>query len=154
MPLILTLEQLAQFDGKDGRKAYVAVDGNIYDMSNSSFWRNGAHNGNQAGADLTDVIKNQSPHGVANLERVPKVGRLSQGMDLTKEELAKFDGKGGNKAYIAVNGIIYDVTENKSWTEGMHQGFSAGADLTEQGLKAPHGLAPLEKSPVVGLIKN
>ncbi|NLO16126.1 MAG: cytochrome B5 [Clostridiales bacterium] len=75
-------------------------------------------------------------------------------MDLTPEELVKFDGKNGSKAYIAVNGIIYDITENASWKEGMHQGFSAGVDLTEEGLKAPHGLTPLENAPIVGKLKD
>lgn len=74
--LELTLEELKAFDGQDGRPAYVAVDGVIYDMSNSNLWKNGQHNGFQAGQDLTDVIKNQSPHGVKNLERVPKIGVL------------------------------------------------------------------------------
>lgn len=74
--LELTLEDLKAFNGQNGQPAYVAVDGIIYDMSDSNFWKNGQHNGFQAGQDLTEVIKNQSPHGVKNLERVPKVGIL------------------------------------------------------------------------------
>lgn len=72
----LTLEELAEFDGQDGQPAYVAVDGIIYDVSDSSFWSGGGHNGFQAGRDLTQEIKEDSPHGVANLERVPAIGRL------------------------------------------------------------------------------
>lgn len=74
--LELTLEELAYYDGTDGKKAYVAVDGNIYDMSDSARWRGGNHNGNQAGQDLTAVIDGQSPHGRSTLTRVPKVGIL------------------------------------------------------------------------------
>ena len=74
--LELTLEELAKFNGKDGARAYVAVDGIIYDMTDSDMWKNGDHNGFEAGKDLTDAIKNQSPHGVGNLTRVPVVGRL------------------------------------------------------------------------------
>ena len=72
----LTLEQLSEFDGREGRKAYIAVSGDIYDVSNSSHWPNGNHNGNQAGQDLTDVILNQSPHGLDNLSRVPMIGQI------------------------------------------------------------------------------
>lgn len=72
----LTIEELAQYDGKDGRKAYVAVDGIIYDMTNSIPWRLGMHNGFQAGNDLTDAIKNVSPHGVSKLTNVPQVGKI------------------------------------------------------------------------------
>lgn len=74
--LKLTLEELKQYDGKDGRPAYVAVDGIIYDVTDSSFWKNGSHNGYSAGNDLTDAIKTKSPHGVANLERVLVIGEL------------------------------------------------------------------------------
>ena len=76
--LELTLEELAEYNGKDGKPAYVAVDGIIYDMTNSALWKNGVHNGFSAGKDLTDVIKNQSPHGVANLSRVPAVGKIKE----------------------------------------------------------------------------
>ncbi len=77
--LELTLDQLKQYDGKNGNPAYVAVDGIIYDVSNVSAWKNGEHNGYSAGNDLTDIIKNKSPHGVKNLEGVPIVGKLVAG---------------------------------------------------------------------------
>lgn len=37
-------------------------------------------------------------------------GDLPQ-LELTLEELAAYDGKDGNPAYIAVDGVIYDVTD-------------------------------------------
>ena len=74
--LELTLAELAQYNGKDGNPAYVAVDGVIYDVTNLPKWKNGEHNGYTAGQDLTDIIKNKSPHGVSKLEGVPVVGTL------------------------------------------------------------------------------
>lgn len=74
--LELTLEELKEFDGQDGKDAYIAVDGIIYDVTDSPLWKNGEHNNFSAGNDLTEEIKNVSPHGVANLERVPEVGRI------------------------------------------------------------------------------
>lgn len=71
-----TLDELAEFDGKDGKPAYVAVDGVVYDLTNSAAWKNGQHNGFQAGRELTDAIKNESPHGVGNLDGMPIVGKL------------------------------------------------------------------------------
>ena len=73
-----TLEELAAYNGKDGNPAYVAVDGIVYDVTNSNFWRNGGHNGFSAGNDLTTEIKEKSPHGVDNLKRVPVVGELKK----------------------------------------------------------------------------
>jgi predicted heme/steroid binding protein len=72
----LTLEQLAKYNGKDGQPAYIAVDGVIYDVSNHPAWKNGGHNGYEAGKDLTEQIKNISPHGVSKLADVPEVGKL------------------------------------------------------------------------------
>ena len=74
--LELTLAELAQYNGKDGNPAYVAVDGIIYDVTDLPKWKNGEHNGYTAGQDLTDIIKNKSPHGLAKLEGVPVVGKL------------------------------------------------------------------------------
>lgn len=71
----MTITELAEFDGEDGAKAYIAVDGFIYDVTNSDAWNNGMHNGYQAGQDLSEGI-NASPHGKSFLERVPKVGIL------------------------------------------------------------------------------
>lgn len=50
--------------------------------------------------------------------------------EFTLEELAKFDGKGGNPAYVAINGIVYDVTDQKSWGGGTHFGLYSGKDLS------------------------
>lgn len=74
--LMLTLEELSAFDGKNGNKAYVAVDGIIYDVTDSSAWKDGNHNGNQAGQDLTKEIMEDSPHGISALENVPAIGKL------------------------------------------------------------------------------
>lgn len=73
---VFTLEELSTFNGLDGKPAYVAVDGVVYDFTNLGAWRNGKHNGFTAGKDLTDEIINVSPHGVKNLEGVPIVGSL------------------------------------------------------------------------------
>jgi len=81
------------------------------------------------------------------------VGTSSQNaaLTLTLEELSKYDGRNGNPAYVAVDGVIYDVTDVSYWAFGSHNGFSAGNDLTEE-IKsiAPHGVFKLSGIPVVG----
>ena len=74
--LQLTLEELKQYDGQNGNPAYIAVDGVIYDVTNVPQWSGGKHNGYTAGQDLTDAIKNKSPHGVSKLQGGPVVGEL------------------------------------------------------------------------------
>ena len=70
-----TLEELSQYDGREGRDAYIAVDGFVYDVTNSSRWQNGNHQGRvQAGQDLTDVLNTEATHGREVLDRVPIIG--------------------------------------------------------------------------------
>ena len=66
----------------------------------------------------------------------------------TPETLARYDGKEGRKAYIAVNGAVYDVTDH--WKDGEHHGLSAGYDVTRGFLDSPHGASTLKKLTVVG----
>lgn len=56
----------------------------------------------------------------------------------TLEQLKKFDGKNGNPAYVAVDGVVYDVSALPAWKNGEHKhGLKAGNDLTVEFAKAP-----------------
>ena len=77
--LALTLEQLKQYDGKNGNSAYIAVDGVLYDVTGVRQWKNGSHEGYSAGKDLTDAILGKSPHGTSVLDGIPIVGKLVAG---------------------------------------------------------------------------
>ncbi len=69
-------EKLSRFDGKEGRPAYIAYKGKVYDVSNSFLWMGGRHQAlHQAGEDLSDLL-DTAPHGEDLLERVPVVGKL------------------------------------------------------------------------------
>jgi len=68
----------------------------------------------------------------------------------TLQELSGFDGKGGNPAYAAVNGIVYDVTNNAAWAAATHFGLTAGKDLTNEFASCHAGQPVLSKLKVVG----
>jgi len=70
----------------------------------------------------------------------------------TLEELAKYDGKDGNPAYVAVNGVVYDVTNNAAWAAATHFGLSAGKDLTNQFASCHAGANILNMLPKVGTL--
>jgi len=73
-----TLEELKRYDGRDGKQAYIAYKGKVYDVTESDFWTNGDHQGlHEAGKDLTGDI-GLAPHGEETLERVKLVGVLVQ----------------------------------------------------------------------------
>jgi predicted heme/steroid binding protein/uncharacterized membrane protein len=71
-----TLEELPRFDGREGRPAYVAYRGTIYDMTKSRLWKNGSHlTKHAAGNDLTDFLTH-APHGEDKILAMPQVGRI------------------------------------------------------------------------------
>ncbi len=70
----LSLEDLAQKDGKDGRPVYIAYEGKVYDVSQSKLWKTGSHmKRHPSGKDLTTDM-GAAPHGPEVLERYPQVG--------------------------------------------------------------------------------
>jgi predicted heme/steroid binding protein/uncharacterized membrane protein len=72
-------EELASYDGKDGRPAYIVFQGKIYDITKSPLWSKGLHmKRHSAGKDLTGEIS-AAPHGTEVLERYPQVGVLKKG---------------------------------------------------------------------------
>ena len=69
--------------------------------------------------------------------------------------LSVYNGKDGNPAYIAIEGVVYDVSDEPMWMDGIHQGrFQAGQDLTEQMKNAPHGLSKLTGLKEVGTYED
>ncbi|TLM65210.1 MAG: cytochrome B5 [Deltaproteobacteria bacterium] len=74
---------------------------------------------------------------------------------MTRDELAGYDGRDGRPAYVAVNGVIYDVTASPLWRDGNHQGaHQAGRELGEELKSAPHVRAVIERFPVVGRVEE
>jgi len=73
---IFTTAELSKCDGKDGRPAYFAYKGKVYDTAGSDRWADGAHyNTHFAGSDLTDALV-EAPHGDEVFERFKIVGVL------------------------------------------------------------------------------
>jgi predicted heme/steroid binding protein/uncharacterized membrane protein len=72
----LTLEDLASCDGKEGRPAYFAFEGKIYDATQSRLWKQGIHMGRHAaGNDLTEALK-LAPHGSDKVTAMASVVEL------------------------------------------------------------------------------
>lgn len=71
---VLTLEELSYYDGKNGRPAYVSVDGIIYDSS--SIFKEGKHYSHLAGQELTEAF--YSYHILEEITKYPIVGRLAK----------------------------------------------------------------------------
>lgn len=71
-------QALGDCDGSSGKRALVAVDGMVYDVSGSRLWKGGLHmKRHRAGRDLSADLS-AAPHGKEVLERVPRAGSLKR----------------------------------------------------------------------------
>ncbi len=72
----LTFEELSFFNGKEGKPAYFAYKGKIYEASQSPLWKDGTHlKKHFAGNDLTELLPS-APHGEDKILKMPLVGEL------------------------------------------------------------------------------
>jgi len=72
----ITIKELQENNGRNGKPAYLAYKGKVYDVSESSFWLDGDHLGmHEAGKDLTEELE-MAPHREENLKRVKLIGDL------------------------------------------------------------------------------
>jgi len=67
-----TLAELAKYNGQNGQPAYVAVEGQIYDMT--TVFANGSHYSHLAGTELTDAFYTR--HAKSSITKYPVVGAL------------------------------------------------------------------------------
>lgn len=80
---------------------------------------------------------------------------LKRQKEFTLEELSNYNGERGKPAYVAVNGIVYDVSTNISWGGGTHFGLYSGKDLTGEFSGCHRGnLELLNRLPKIGTIKK
>ena len=65
-------------------------------------------------------------------------------------ELEANDGLEGRPAWIAVNGIVFDVSQSPGWDDGEHRGVKAGTDGTDLFVGSPHTYEFMARTPIVG----
>lgn len=71
-----TEEELRQYNGQDGKPAYIAYKGQVYDVTLSKFWKEGSHfKKHFAGSDLTSSMAN-APHSEEVFANYPCVGQF------------------------------------------------------------------------------
>jgi len=100
------------------------------------------------------AAQEQGTEGENTGTQQPETNEQAADKVFTLSELAAYNGSQGNPAYVAVNGIVYDVTDKPAWAGGMHfAGLSAGKDLTAQFTSCHRGMENvLTQLPVVGTL--
>lgn len=59
---------------------------------------------------------------------------------ITPAELRRSTGERGSRMWVAVDGVVYDVTDCTRWRSGLHEGqHFPGQELTQEFAMAPHG---------------
>jgi mannose-6-phosphate isomerase-like protein (cupin superfamily)/predicted heme/steroid binding protein len=129
-------------------------------------WHNLINTGNKPLKLYSIYAPPQHPHGTvhvtkADAEAAEKNHRYSrenterlpiQIPKFTLSELAEFDGTMGKPAYVAINGIVYDVSNSERWRDAMYRGLIAGKDLTHQH-RNYRGLSKrLDRLPKIGIL--
>jgi predicted heme/steroid binding protein len=70
----------------------------------------------------------------------------------TRTQLALRNGQDKPEIWVALHGMIYDVTSSRLWRNGKHYEHWAGQDLTPELADAPHTEKVFDKFNVVGIL--
>ncbi len=88
----------------------------------------------------------------------PQAAQQGEQRPVTKAELAKATGKDGNKCYVAVDGIVYEIKDFSLWQNGEHKTSNGeaycGADMTAVIQKSPHGKRILDVLIKIGTLQK
>ncbi|QAA33175.1 cytochrome b5 domain-containing protein [Clostridium manihotivorum] len=114
---------------------------------------------NTTGSSNNSATNGSSSNGSSNASSNNSNTKIEQqnptGKTFTLDELQKYDGKNGNPAYVAVDGVVYDVTHAEKWRNGVHQDWvTAGKDLSKEIRQSSHGTSVLKDLTVVGKLKQ
>jgi predicted heme/steroid binding protein len=71
---------------------------------------------------------------------------------ISARKLSLCNGQDKPEIWIAYQGLVYDVTASRLWTQGRHYQHWAGQDLTEELADAPHGIAVFDRFECVGIV--
>jgi len=82
-------QMLAENNGQDGKKIFIAHEGKVYDVSGSKMWKGGLHmRRHNAGTELTTDIQ-AAPHGTEVLERYPQVGVVKKEEEVAERKIPR-----------------------------------------------------------------
>ena len=110
----MTLAELAEYNGRDGRRAYIAVNGTVYDVTDSPRWENGLHPpDHQAGKDLTEELAKANVEGiVTELAYLFDEGEIAIGGKTYRPRLAFVDEAGNVLPGVAELVTLHQLAED------------------------------------------
>ena len=73
--------------------------------------------------------------------------------EYSRSYVALRNGQDKPEIWVALHGLIYDVTRSRLWRDGKHYEHWAGQDLTDELKDAPHDAKVFDKFKVIGKLK-
>lgn len=103
-------------------------------------------------SDAALAVLNESLDLPVQIRETPNLASIQFRPDqtFTIDELARYNRKNGNPAYVAVQGVVYDVTNNAAWAAATHFGLTAGRDLSSEFTSCHPGQPILSSLNIVG----
>jgi predicted heme/steroid binding protein len=74
--------------------------------------------------------------------------------EYTIAQLALRNGQDKPEIWVALEGVIYDVSASRLWRNGKHYEHWAGQDLTDELADAPHTAFVFDKFQPIGRLKE
>lgn len=135
----------------------IAVIGMMYNQNLNSESENSASNNtssnsstegnNQSGNSATSPNSNNPSNNSDTPSNTPQE-------TFDSARLSQFNGRGGNKCYVAVDGIVYDMTGSSDWRNGVHTPSNGravcGQNESDVIGQSPHGKSVLSRVPTIG----
>lgn len=82
----------------------------------------------------------------------------SEAVGVSRQQLSQSNGRNGALCYIAVDGVVYNVTNADGWSNGVHTAsggrVTCGIDGSALINQSPHGKRVLQGVPEVGKLMN
>ena len=74
--------------------------------------------------------------------------------EYTLSHLALRNGQDKPEIWVALDGLIYDVSRSRLWRDGKHYEHWAGKVLTADFKDAPHNANVFDKFKIIGKLKS
>ena len=105
---------------------------------------------NQVTQPINSNANNNVPDSMTNKTDTENTITNLEDKYFTVDELAKYNGENGMPAYVAVDGVVYDMSS--VFISGTHYSHYAGTELTEE-FYSRHSKSEITKYPIVGKLK-
>lgn len=135
----------------------ISIDGTVLNtkkalMNSANFIQGSMPVSGESG--IEQMTQGVQPSVLQNITGIPAQSGQVNPAVFTPGQLSAYNGINGNPAYVAVNGVVYDVTSIATWAAATHFGLVAGRDLTQEFASCHAGLNILSKLKVVGRLAN